>query len=42
MGCFVQDNSPRKRKYDLAKVNTPNICSAICYDATYQFAGVVG
>jgi len=43
IGCFVQEeNSLSNAKFELINTNVPSKCSAICHNAKYQFAGVMG
>lgn len=43
IGCFKwQENTLFNMKFKLSNTNTPNVCSAICNNAVYQFAGVMG
>ncbi|XP_022166764.1 uncharacterized protein LOC111031217 [Myzus persicae] len=43
IGCFVQEeNSLSVTKFELINTNVPSKCSAICHNAKYQFAGVMG
>jgi len=43
VGCFVQENIMLINKnFELINTNTPRVCSEICYNAAYQFAGVIG
>lgn len=43
LGCFVYENAMLLNKnFELINTNTPRICSEICYNAMYQFAGVIG
>jgi len=43
MGCFVlEENSLNYTKFELINTNVPSKCSAICNNARYKFAGVMG
>eukprot|EP00102_Acyrthosiphon_pisum_P012999 XP_008182377.1 PREDICTED: uncharacterized protein LOC100165182 [Acyrthosiphon pisum] len=43
IGCFVQEeNSLSNAKFELINTNVPSKCSAICHNAKYQYAGVMG
>lgn len=43
VGCFVRENAMLLNKnFELINTNTPRVCSEICYNAAYQFAGVTG
>lgn len=41
VGCFIQDNAFRKKKFELSRTNTPSTCAAICNYAAYKFAEVL-
>lgn len=43
IGCFAQqENTLSSVKFELINTNTPGRCSAICDNAGYQFAEVMG